>query len=161
MGSGKVLLYIIGAGALFGITYGFFYAVNWLNGFLGGFNVVTYASTVWTMTAVLAGLVVFSALAEGHVRMEMLSSASFLIFIIIAYTAGCTILSFFMPYSGFGALNVGFMANLSSIVPILGAVSANIVFANTLTATFIVIAQALKFVKTFLKSMKKSKDDRK
>jgi hypothetical protein len=91
--------------------------------------------------------------------LEMLSSGTFLIYIVVAYMIGGSILSVFMPYNGFGQLNVQLAANLAGlgIIPV-GTINANIVYLNTMAATLIVIAQALKFFKTFVKSMKEFKD---
>jgi hypothetical protein len=159
MSAGKVFLHIIGAGGLLGITFAFFWGINWADTFLGGFSVVTYLNTVWIMSGVLAFLIVLSAIAKDHARLEMLSSGTFLIYIVVAYMIGGSILSVFMPYNGFGQLNVQLAANLAGlgIIPV-GTISANIVYVNTMAATFIVVAQALKFFKTFVKSMKEFKE---
>ncbi|MHA1682649.1 MAG: hypothetical protein ACTSUE_17050 [Promethearchaeota archaeon] len=153
--SGKVLLYIIGAGGLLGLTFGFFWAIDWLNGYLGAFNIVTYTESVWILSGVLAFLIVFSALAKDKARLEMLSSASFLIYVIVAYSYGCTIMSFFIPYNGFGSVNIGFLANLSSLIPMIGDIAANVVIVNTVAAVLSIVGQSIKFMKTFVKSMKK------
>nr|MDO8083785.1 hypothetical protein [Candidatus Sigynarchaeum springense] len=161
MSAGKVILYMIGAGGLLAITYGFFWAIGFLDTFLGAFSVVTYAQTVWIMSGVLAFLIVLSAVAKDHARLEMLSSGGFLVYVIVAYTMGCSILSAFMPYNGFGQLNVELAANLTSI-PLpgfsVGNVTASIVYLNTVSALFMVIAQAFRFFKTFVKSMKEFKE---
>ncbi len=162
MSAGKVILYIIGAGGLLAITYGFFWAIGFLDGYLGEFNIVTYTETVWIMSGVLAFLIVLSAVAKDHVRLEMLSSGGFLVYVIIAYTIGCSIMSAFIPYNAFGQLNLQLAANLTGIpVPgfTVGDVTASITYLNTVSALFIVIAQALRFIKTFVKSMKKFKEE--
>ncbi|MHA1848875.1 MAG: hypothetical protein ACTSXU_14630 [Promethearchaeota archaeon] len=155
----KVLIYIIGAGALIGITYGFFWGLGQLNSFLGTFYLKTYSTTVWAMTGVLAGMIIFSALAKDHARLEMLSSASFLIYYILAYTIGCSILSFYIPYVGFGQLDVEFLADLSTVVPGMGDVNVQLIIANNVAAILIVAGQGLKFLNTFVKSMKKFKKE--
>jgi hypothetical protein len=154
-------LHIIAAGGLIAITFGFFWGIGFLDTFLGDFSVVTYAPTVWIMSGVLAFLIVLSALAKDHARLEMLSSGSFLIYTILAYTIGCSILSIFMPYNAFGQLNVQIAANLTGI-PLpgfdVGNASASIVYMNVVAAWFVVGAQALRFIKTFVKSMKEFKE---
>ncbi|MEX2683638.1 MAG: hypothetical protein Q6373_018830 [Candidatus Sigynarchaeota archaeon] len=161
MSAGKVILYMIGAGGLLAITYGFFWAIGFVDSYLGEFRVVTYSQTVWIMSGVLAFLIVLSAIAKDHARLEMLSSGGFLVYTVMAYTIGCTILSAFMPYSGFGMLNVQLAADLTSI-PLpgfsVGEVTASIVYLNTVSALFMVIAQAFRFFKTFVKSMKEFKE---
>jgi hypothetical protein len=146
---------------LLAITYAFFWGIGVLDTFLGDFSVTTYAQTVWIMSGVLAFLIVLSAIAKDHARLEMLSSGGFLVYVILAYTIGCSILSVFMPYNAFGQLNVQLAANLTS-VPLpgltVGNVSASIVYLNTLSAWFVVGLQALRFIKTFVKSMKEFKE---
>lgn len=153
--AGKTLLYIIAAAGLLVITYLFFWAVDWLNGFIGEFNVVVYTETVWIMSGVLAGMIVFSPLAKDKARLELLSSASFLIYIIIAYSFGCTIMSVFMPYSGFGTVNAKFLADISSLIPAVEGISANIMIINTVAAIIAISGQGIRFMKTFVKSMKR------
>jgi hypothetical protein len=160
MSAGKVILYMIGAGGLLAITYAFFWGIGFLDSYLGRFDVLVYASTVWIMSGVLAFLMVLSAIAKDHARLEMLSSGSFLVYVIAAYIMGCTILTVFMPYNGFGQLNVALAADLSGVTTALlgldlGTVSVNIVYLNAVAAGLIVGLQALRFVKTFVKSMKK------
>ena len=160
MSAGKVILYMIGAGGLLAITFLFFWGIGFLDTFLGEFSVVTYVQTVWIMSGVLAFLIVLSAIAKDHVRLEMLSSAGFLVYVIAAYSIGCSILSVFMPYNAFGQLNVQLTANLTALglgIPV-GSISANIVYLNTVTAWFVVILQALRFAKTFVKSMKEYRE---
>ncbi len=159
MSAGKVFLYVIGAAGLLGITYGFFYGIGLLEGYLGSFQITVYSDTVWIMSGVLAVLIVFSAIAKNKARLEMLSSATFLIYYIIAYSIGCSILSVFIPYNGFGSIDIAFIANLTGLVPGVGAVSANIVVVNAVAAWFIVGGQILKFINTFFKSMKRFKDE--
>ena len=155
----KVLFYFIGAGALIGITYAFFWGINQLSSYLGTFSITIYTTTVWAMSIILAGLIIFSALAKDHARLEMLSSASFLIYYILAYTIGCSILSLFLPYSGFGQLNIEFLADLSSVLPSMGVISANLIVANNVAAYLIITGQGLKFLTTFVKGMKKFKEE--
>jgi len=160
MSAGKVILYMIGAGGLLAITYAFFWGIGFLDTFLGEFSVKTYVQTVWIMSGLLAFLIVLSAIAKDHARLEMLSSGGFLVYTIVAYVIGCSILSVFMPYNAFGQLNVELTANLTALglgIPV-GDISASIVYVNTLAAWFIVGLQALRFVKTFVKSMKEFKE---
>lgn len=159
MSAGKVILYIIGAAGLLGITYGFFWAIGFLDSFLGGFNVVTYASTVWIMSGILAFMIVLSAVAKDHARLEMLSSGGFLVYVILAYTMGCTIMSAFLPYVGFGQLNVQIMADIGAFGLLgISTIDANIVYLNVVAAVFVIVAQVLRFFKTFVKSMKRFKE---
>ncbi len=161
MSAGKVILHIIAAGGLLAITFGFFWGIGFLNDFLGDFSVVTYAQTVWIMSGVLAFLIVLSAIAKNHARLEMLSSGSFLVYAILAYTIGCSILSIFMPYNAFGQLNVQLTADLTGItLPgfSVGIASASIVYMNVVAAWFVVGAQALRFIKTFVKSMREFRE---
>jgi hypothetical protein len=159
MSAGKVVLHIIAAGGLLGITFGFFWAIGFLDGFLGGFYVVTYATTVWIMSGVLAFLIVLSAIAKDHARLELLSSGGFLVFVILAYTVGCSILSVFIPYSGFGQLNVQLMANIGAFAPLgISSIDMTFIALNTMGAWFVVGAQALRFIKTFVKSMKEFRE---
>jgi hypothetical protein len=159
MSAGKIILYTIGAGGLLAITFAFFWGIGFLDTFLGGFNVVTYMTKVWIMSGVLAFLIVLSAIAKDHVRLEMLSSGGFLVYVIVAYTMGCSILSVFMPYVGFGQLNVQLSADIGAFAVLgIDTISANIVYMNTVAAWFVVILQALRFAKTFVKSMKEFRE---
>ena len=160
MSAGKVILYIIGAAGLLGITYAFFWGIGFVNETLFTLDILVYSQTVWIMSGILAGLIVFSAIAKGHVRLEMLSSASFLIYVIFAYTIGCSILSFFMPYNGFGVLNVNLATDLSTLLPEFGKITVALVYANTLSAIILVVSQGLRFMNTFVKSMKRFKEER-
>lgn len=157
MGAGKVFLHLVLAGALLGVTYAFFWAVAWLDSTLGEFVLKTYADRVWLLSGILAGMIVFSAIAKDHDRLELLSSASFLIYAFVAYSVGSTIYTAFIPYIEFGVIDVEFVANLSALVPGMGAVSAQVVVANTVAAWLIIGAQALKFFTTFFKSIKRFK----
>ncbi|HME52133.1 MAG TPA: hypothetical protein VKM55_07940 [Candidatus Lokiarchaeia archaeon] len=156
MSAGRVILYIIAAGAVLGVTYAFFWAINLINKSFPGIDlqVMTYISLVWLMSGILAGLIIFAAIAKNHGQLEILSSLSFLIFTLFAYIVGCTILSLFMPYSGFGILNVTLVVNLTGF----GTINANILYANIVTALLIVILQALRFLKTVAKASKTTKE---
>jgi hypothetical protein len=158
MGAARIIFYIIGAGLVLGLTFAFFWAINWFNTQYAPINieVVTYVSTVWLMSGILAGMIIFAAIAKNHGQLEILSSASFLIYTIFAYMIGCTILSLFMPYSGFGVLNVELIVKLNSIS--IGTIDANILYANIITALLIVILQALRFLKTLFKAAKTTKE---
>ncbi|MFX0102111.1 MAG: hypothetical protein ACFFCS_21270 [Candidatus Hodarchaeota archaeon] len=156
MKASKVFLYLIGAGGLLVVTYLFFWAIGLVNNYLGNFYIKTYVQTVWLMSGVLAGMIVFSAIAQDRARLELLSSASFLVYAFIAYTYGCTIYSAFLPYNGFGSLNVELIA---TGIPLIGNVSLNLVYLNILSAILVLIGQGLKFFKTFIKSMKRFKEE--
>ncbi|NMC06595.1 MAG: hypothetical protein GYA24_15365 [Candidatus Lokiarchaeota archaeon] len=154
MSAGKVFLHLIGAAGLLVVTYLFYWAIEWVNANLLSLSIVTYQQTVWVMSGVLAFLIVLSAIAKDHARLEMLSSASFLVYVVVAYTIGCSILTVFMPYNGFGQLNVQLVTDIGAILPIgISDISAVILYTNTVAAWFIVILQALRFIKTFFKSM--------
>lgn len=158
MGAFRLIIYIIGAGAVIVVTYAFFWAIGWFNAQYSPINVevVTYASLVWLMSGILAGLIVFAAIVKDHSKLEILSSASFLIYTILAYSIGCTILSFFIPYKGFGVLNVDVIVTIGGSG--INTIAANILFANILTAVLIVVLQTLRFLKTLVKAMKTTKE---
>ncbi len=159
MSAGKIILHIIGAGGLLAITYGFFWGIGLLDTILGNFYVVTYALAVWIMSGILAFMIVFSAIAKDHARLELLSSGGFLVYVVLAYTMGCSILSFFVPYSGFGQLNVQLVADIGAFIPIgISTIDLTFIALNTVGAWFVVGAQALRFIKTFVKSMKEFRE---
>lgn len=158
MSAARTIFYIIGAGLVLGVTYAFFWAIKWFNSQFAPTNleVVTYTSTVWLMSSILAVMIIFAAIAKDHGQLEILSSASFLIYTIFAYIIGCTILSLFMPYSGFGVLNVELIIALNTTS--IGTIDANILYLNIVAALLIVILQALRFLKTLFKAAKTTKE---
>lgn len=158
MKAAKVIFYLIGAALLLVVTYLFFWVLGIANTWIGDFTIKIYAQQVWIMSGILAGMIVFSAIAQDRARLELLSSASFLVYAFVAYTFGCTIYSAFLPYNGFGSLDVDFIA---SSIPVLGGIgiSVSLVYLNTLSAILILIGQGLKFLKTFVKSMKRFKEE--
>lgn len=157
----KVILYGLGAAGVLGITYGFFIAIEWVNTLIGGFSILLYPERIWVMSIVLAGLVLFSALAEGRARLEMLSSASFLIYVLASYIIGSSLLTGFIPFQGLGLMQLELATDLSGLsLPI--SIGSIVVGLNTVSiiATIIIVAgQGLKFLTTFFKSMREFKDE--
>jgi predicted neutral ceramidase superfamily lipid hydrolase len=150
--AGRVIIYLIGAGVVLGITYGFFYAISHLSTYLGGFSITVYSRTVWEMSGILAALIVFSAIAKDHASLEIISSATFLVYVLFAYAIGNTILTLFIPYSGLGKMNLQFVADLSHVVPSISTVLAGIVFTNLLTAGLLIVGEGLRFLNTLAKA---------
>ena len=148
----RVIGYVIGAGVLLGVTYGFYYAIGKLGGFLGGFNITTYSHTVWEMAGILAALIVFSAIAKDHANLEIISSVSFLVYVLFAYGIGSTILTLYIPYNGLGIMNLQFVADLSHVVPSISTVSAGIMYTNLLVAILLIVGQAFRFMNTLAKA---------
>jgi hypothetical protein len=156
MGAFRTIIYIIGAGAVLGITFAFFWVIGLYNTQYADttgatIEVVTYVSTVWMMSGILAGLIVFAAIAKDHSQLEILSSLSFLIYTLFAYIIGCSILSFFIPYNGFGSLNLNLIITLTSSNV---KIDVNVIYLNIVAALLILLLQALRFLKTMFKAAK-------
>ena len=158
MGAGRTFFYIIGAAGVLIVTYLFFYAIGWFNTRYAPINleVVTYASTVWIMSGLLAGMIVFAAIAKDHGQLEIVSSLSFLIYTLFAYIIGSSILTLFMPYNGFGSLDVHVFVQLG--ISGFGSIDATIIYVNTVAALLILLLQALRFLKTLFKAAKVTKE---
>ncbi len=113
MSAKSLVLYSILAILLLVGTYIYFWALDFVSANIGislaqavDQELGAWQFTVWVMACILAMILVFNGVANGHHDLEPISSGCYLGFTIVSLFIGCSAVTLNFPFNAFGSLNV-------------------------------------------------------